>query len=253
MLKLAPFLGELVVLAADLLLLEFGQGFEAKIEDGVGLHLGETEARHEPRLGIVLETNDADHLIDVEVGDQVAVEHLEPVLDLLEAELRAPDQHDLAMREPLLENVAQAQHTRHLARREHVHVQAEADFELSEAEQALHQHRRIDGARLGLQDEPHGLGRLVAHVTEQRQFFVLNQLGDALDQARLLHLVGDLGDDDLVAAAAGVLLLPARAQTEAAAASLVGLQNGVARLDHDAAGWKIRARARIRPASRSWR
>ena len=41
----------------------------------------------------------------------------------------------------------------------------------------------------------------VAHVAQERQLLVLDQLGQALDQLGLLHLVGDLGDDDLLGAA----------------------------------------------------
>ena len=54
-------------------------------------------------------------------------------------------------------------------------------------------------------------------------FFEVDELGEPLDQLALLHLVGDLGDDDLPGAAAEVLDRPARAQPEAAAAGAVGL------------------------------
>ena len=93
---------------------------------------------------------------------------------------------------------------------------------------------------LGLEDEAHGLGRLVAHIAQQRRFFLLDQLGELLHQTRLLHLIGDFGDDDLVAASAGVLPLPPSAQPEAAAARLVSLQDRLARLHDDATGRKVR-------------
>ncbi len=54
--------------------------------------------------------DDADHLVEVEVGDEVAFEHLEPVADLVEAEFRAPHQHLAPMREPLVEHLAEAHH-----------------------------------------------------------------------------------------------------------------------------------------------
>ena len=53
--------------------------------------------------------------------------------------------------------------------------------------------------------------RLVAHVAQQRRL-LLDQAGELLDQLGLLHLIGDLGDDDPPGAAAGVLLRPAGAQ-----------------------------------------
>ena len=51
---------------------------------------------------------------------------------------------------------------------------------------------------------------------------------------------GNLGDDDPVLAARQLLLLPARAQAEGAAAGLVGLDDRLARLDQDAAGREVR-------------
>ena len=73
----------------------------------------------------------------------------------------------------------------------------------------------------------------------------LEQLGDLLDQPRLLHLIGDFGDDHDIGAAALVLDLPAGADAEAAAAGAVGLEDARPVLDDDAAGREIRARARV--------
>ena len=165
------------------------------------------------------------------------------MLDLLQAELGAPDQHHLAVLEPLLEHIAQAQHARDLAGRQHVHVEAEAHLQLGQPEQALHQHRRIDGAALGLEHQTHASQPTSSRTSPSSGSF-LSWISSAmlLHQPRLLHLIGHLGDDDLVAAAAGILLLPAGAQPEPAAAGLVGLEDGLARLDDDAAGREIRAR-----------
>ena len=123
---------------------------------------------------------------------------------------------------------------------QHVHVQRHAAFELGELEQALHQQRRIDRTRPRLEDQAHVFGGLVAHVGEKRQLLLVHQLGDALDQPHLLHLPRDLGDDDVVGAAAGLLDLPARAQAERAAAGRVGLGNRFGRIDDEAAGREIR-------------
>ena len=96
--------------------------------------------------------------------------------------------------------------------------------------------------RARLQHDADVLGRFVAHVGEQRQLLLLQQLGDLLDQARLRHRIGDLGDDDLPVAAAEILLGPARAHAERAAAGAVGLGHGGRRVDDDAAGRQIRPR-----------
>ena len=106
---------------------------------------------------------------------------------------------------------------------QHVHVEREARLELGGAEQRLHQHGGVDGAGLRLQHDADDVRALVADVAEQRELALLHELGDLLDQAGLGDLVGDLGDDDLVAAVLELLALPLGAQAEAAAAGLVGL------------------------------
>ena len=54
---------------------------------------------------------------------------------------------------------------------------------------------------------------------------VVHQLGDALDQARLVHLVGNLGDDDGLAVFVEGLNGRLGAHHEAAAAVLVGVDD----------------------------
>ncbi len=156
------------MLGLDLHFLEPRQRFQTQVEDGFGLYLGQLEAGDQLGLGVVLEADDADHLVDVEVGDEVAVQHLEAMLDLLQAELRALHQHVDAVLEPLAQHVAQRQHVGDLPGRQHVHVEAEAHLELGQAEEALHQQDGIDGAALRLEDEADLLGALIAHIAEQR-------------------------------------------------------------------------------------
>src|SRR5690606_31403937 len=66
------------------------------------------------------------------------------------------------------------------------------------------------------------------------------QLGDLLDQPRLVHLVRDLGDDDRLAAVVGHLDLGAGADAHAAAAGAVGQLDAADAVD-DAGGGEVRA------------
>ena len=59
--------------------------------------------------------------------------------------------------------------------------------------------------------------QFIAQIGKQRQLLGGDELGDPLDQPAFLHLVGNLGDDDLPDAAPGILLLPARAHAERSA------------------------------------
>ena len=101
-------LREFPVLGLDLDLFELAQRPEPHIEDRLGLHIGQVEARHQHGLRLVLIADDADHLIEVEIGDQQAVQHFEPVLDLLQPVFGAPAQHHFAVVEPLLQHLRQA-------------------------------------------------------------------------------------------------------------------------------------------------
>ena len=125
---------------------------------------------------------------------------------------------------------------------EHVHVEGDAHLELGLAEERLHQHFRIDVAALGLEHETDVVGRFVAHVGEQRQLALQEKLGDALDEPRLLHLIGNLADDDLIDPALELLGMPARAQAKAAAPARVSRNDALARLDEHAARGQVRAR-----------
>ena len=76
---------QLVLLAADLHFLQARQLAQPGLEDVVGLLLAELEARHQHRLGLVLGADDADHLVEVEEGDQQAFQQVQAALDLVQA------------------------------------------------------------------------------------------------------------------------------------------------------------------------
>ena len=78
---------------------------------------------------------------------------------------------------------------------QHVHVQREAHLEFRVAEQHAHQLRRVDGAGARLKHDAHVIGAFVAHIGQRRHLLRLDQLGQPLDQLRLLNLIGNLGDD----------------------------------------------------------
>ena len=203
------------------------------------MHIAEAEFRNQLRLRIVLAANDANDLVDIEVCDQIAVENFETMLDLLEPVRRTADKNLDPMLQPLPKHVAQIEHIGNLSRRQHVHVEADADLKFGRTEEAFHQQHGIDRTALGLQDEADFLRAFVAHVSKQRQLLLAHQLGDFLDELGLLHAIRNFGDDDLVAAAARIFLVPPRPDTETAAARLVGFKDGSARLDDNAARRKV--------------
>ncbi len=233
--------GELLVLALDLELFQPAQRAQPHVEDRLGLQVGEPERPDHLGLGLVLLADDLDQPVEVEIGDQVAVEDLQPPLDLGQAEGRAAHQHLAAMVEEGLQCLAQVHDPGRVVLVEDVEVEREADLEVGLPEELLHQELGRHIAGPGIEHDTHVLGELVAHVFEDRQLLGVDDLGDALDQLALLDLIGDLGDDDAVLAARQFLLLPLGAQAEGAAAGLVGLDDQFARLDQQAAGREVRA------------
>ena len=102
------------------------------------------------------------------------------------------------------------------------------------------QHHLGHRVALELDDDAHPLARgLVAQVADALDPLVPDQLGDVLDQLGLVHLVGDLGDDDGLALGPGVDLdAGPGAHLDGPAAGLVGRLDPVAPLD-DAGGGEV--------------
>ena len=77
---------KILVLLADLHLFEPAQIAQPHIEDGVGLDVGQLEGLHQHGLRLVLLADDLDDLVEIEIGDEIAAQHFEPVLDLRRAD-----------------------------------------------------------------------------------------------------------------------------------------------------------------------
>ena len=60
------------VLGLDLDLFELAQRPQPHIEDRLGLHIGQVEPRDHHGLRLILVADDADHLVEIEIGDQAS-------------------------------------------------------------------------------------------------------------------------------------------------------------------------------------
>ena len=240
------FRQQVVAFAAQFHFLQPAQAAQAHVQDRLGLHVGQ-EGAAAPVLGdqggfrLVLGADDLDHPVEVEEGDDIALQHLQPVRDLVQPMRGAAQQHGAAVVQEGPQHLAQAADLGRAPVDQHVHVQRNADFEVRVLEQRLHQQRGLDGARLGFQHQPDILGRFVAHIAEDRDFLLVYEVRDPLDQLGFLHLVGDLGHDDLVLPAAQIFFVPLRAQAEAALAGLVGIEDVLAAFHQHAARREVGA------------
>ena len=220
-----------VELLADLDLLEPPQGAQPHVEDRVSLDFGQIPARDHLGLRVVALADNADHLVEIDIDDDLAVEDLHAPGDRRKTMAARPLQHVAAMIEKSLQCLLQIHHPRHALRVEDIEIERHPHFELGQAEELLHQHLRIDIAGFRLQHEADILGRLVADVGEERQLFLVEQSRDLLDQPPFLHLKRHLGDDDLVEPVAQRFRRPARPQPEPAATGRISLVNVFRRLD----------------------
>ena len=151
---------------------------------------------------------------------------MRPGARLAEVELGpAPD--DLApVVEVVDEDAAQRQRLRlAVDQGEHVHVERELHRRVLEQ---VVQHLVRVGVALDLDVDAHPVAvGLVAQVGDALDPLVLDQLGDLLEQRRLVHLVRQLGDDDRRPVAADLLERDLGAHHDPAAAVGVHLADGV--------------------------
>ena len=153
---------------------------------------------HQPGLGfhrVRRGLDERDDLVDVGQRHGQAFENVGAIARLGEIENRAARDDLAAVTQEGLEHLLEPEQLR-LAVDQRDHVDAEHRLERRLREQVV-QHHFGDFAALELDDHAHAvLVGLVAQVGDALDFLVADQLGDALDQARLVHLVGQLGDDD---------------------------------------------------------
>ena len=126
------------------------------------------------------------------------------------------------MIEPGAQHLLQRHHARRAAGVQHVHIERKTGFQRGRTEYGFHQYFRFHPPRARLQHQPHVLAAFVAHIGQQRQLLFFQQLRHLLDQLGLLHLIGDLGHDDLPGAVLALLDRPFGAQPETTASRFVG-------------------------------
>src|SRR5690606_6282230 len=172
-------------------------------------------------------------------GDAETFDDLAPFHRLAQIEARAADDDVAAVIDEVVERLLEREQLRpSVDDRDHVH--AEGGLQLGELVEVVEDH--LPG-RVALDLDPDPPVRAVAVVLDVGNALaplVADERGDALDQADFVALVGDLGDDDRLAALGVFFDLTARAQGDAAAPRRVGLHDPRA-ADDEAARGEIRA------------
>src|SRR5690606_9090526 len=120
------------------------------------------------------------------------------------------------------------------------HVDAETRLEIALLVQLVQDDLRR-GVAFDLNPDPHARAiGVVLNVGDALDLPLFDQARDLLDQAGLVHLVGDLGDDDRLAALRVLFDLAAGTTSDRTTAGEVGLADAVFAQDQ-AAGRKVGA------------
>ena len=170
---------------------QLAQRAQTHVEDRFCLPVGQAKLGHHHWLGFVLGADNLDHPVEIEEGDDIALDQFQPPRDLVKPMLRAALQNLKLRTRPMLEQLFEAHHHRRSGRIEHVHIEREARFHIGEFEDALFQKLGVDIAAARDQHNADLLVRFVTHIVQNRQLLVRNRLRDLLDQFALLHLIGN--------------------------------------------------------------
>ena len=192
----------------------------------------------------------ADDLVDIRQRHGQAFQDVGALARLAQVEHRAPRDHVAAVTDKGFQALLEVQQLRTAVNQRH-HVDAEHVLQLGMLVEVVQHHL---GHLAALQVDHHAhavLVRLVAQPGDALDLLVLDQLGDLFQQPRLVHLVRQLGNHDLLPALAVVALdMTAGTDVDATAPGPVGLVNAAYTID-DAGGREIRPRHMLHQAATS--
>ena len=239
----------------DLLDLHSGQALQLQFDDGLRLPLGESliSNRFRLRIGGRIEGHQAVARFPWRLGVADQLDHgIQIVERALEAEQKvlalarlaqqvvgAAANHIDAMIDEAPEHVGQTQLAR-LTADDGQHDDAEIDLELRVLVQVVQNDFGLLAA-LQFEDDAHAVAiALVANFRDAFDLLLVYQPGRSFDQARLVHLVRNLGDDDRFPVLAESFGGRFGAQLQRAAALGEVIQDALA-AENEPAGRKIRA------------
>ena len=172
LLQCVALLGELVLLASDLHLLQLCQITEFEIEDRFGLDITDLEGLHQHRFGFILLADNADHLVDVQIGDEVPLKNMHAPLDTFKPVLQTPLNRCLPAGQPLYENRDQRLHRWPPIDTDHIQVHTVGALQIGCGKQVTHHAIEVDTVRPGYEHQSGRMLviRLIAQIRDHRKF-----------------------------------------------------------------------------------
>ncbi len=272
---------DLLVFLDDFVLLQARQAMQAQVENSLGLGLAQSvalraqaqsriqivgaglagagprqhgrdrprppEVLHEPGLGLAGAggtLDEVDHLVDIGQGHRQTFQDVGPAPGLAQLENSAPRHHIAAVTQEIFQQLLEVEQARLAVHQGH-HIDAEHRLHIGVLEEVVEHHVRVVVA-LDLDDHAHAvLVRLVPELGDALDLLLLDQLRHPLQQPRLVHLVGQFGDDDGLAAAALLRLhMGAGPHDDSPPPGPIGLADTPHAID-DGGGRKVRPRDQL--------
>ena len=184
----------------DLLPLHTGQTAQRHRHDGGGLILGKGEAILQIDLGIAHiggRTDNGNHLIDVVHSDLVALVNVGLAERLIQVKLHTAGDDFLLEVHVLRQHLLQIEDLR-LAPYQRQHIDGAGILQLGILIQLIQNQRAVGVAAVFHHDLHTGTAGFVTDIRNTLDPLVLHLIGHGRYQHGLVHLVGDLGDDDAV-------------------------------------------------------
>ncbi|MPM56764.1 hypothetical protein SDC9_103578 [bioreactor metagenome] len=241
-LQIVHALAQHAILFQNLIAFQTGQTLETHVQNRLRLPLGEAEALYEllPRLVWTCALLDEVYnLVDVVQRDDEAFQNMEALLRAVEVIGRAAGDNVFLMLEIIIEHIAQRQYLR-FAIHQHEHDHAEGGLQIGVFIELVENDAAVDVLFQFDHDTHARAVGFITQVGDALNALFVHKLRNALHKPRLVHLIGDLGDDDAAPASAVGLDLRAGADDDAAPAGAVGARDPTHAHDN-AAGRKIRA------------
>ncbi|SPU80184.1 Uncharacterised protein [Brucella suis] len=253
---IADFLTDLVQLIGHFIAAERGEALQTQIENGASLFFGEVigivfvqrmarivdktdqrshidggpAALHQLLTGrrrVGRTANEGDHLVNIGNGNSKTDQHMRAITRLVEQELGTARHHFLAEGDEGAQHVEQRELFRLAAIQRH-HVAAKRGLQRRIAIKLV-QHDIGHGIALQLHHDAIAFTvRFIAQIGNAINALVAHQFGHLLDHRGLVHLIGNLGDDNGLTVATHRLDCGAPAHDDRAAPGRIGGIDAVA-------------------------
>ncbi len=154
LLQVIALFGKLVLLAANFHFFQFRQVAQLQFQNRFSLNIADTKTRHQHRLGLVLFTNDGNDFINIEKGDQQAIEDMQSLEHFIQTEFQTAPGGLGPKLQPLIENAIQTFYLRATINADHIQVNPVAALQIGGRKQVVHQRLGINAIRARHNHQP---------------------------------------------------------------------------------------------------